>query len=132
MSLWMKPALTPTARIDGRHPLAVAAGEVIVHGDDVNALAFEGVEDRGQRGDKGFAFAGDHFGDVAAVQDDAAEDLRIEMPHVLGAAAGFTDGREHLGHQVVEPGAVGQPLLPRRRQLAQFLIAQRAFSLRVR
>ena len=33
--------------VDGQHPLAVAAGEVVVHGDDVNALAFEGVQIRG-------------------------------------------------------------------------------------
>ena len=38
----------------------------------MHALAFQGVEVGGQRGHERLAFAGDHFRDVAAVQDDAA------------------------------------------------------------
>ena len=60
------------------------------------------VEVRRQRGDERLAFAGDHLGDVAAVQDDAAEDLHVEVPHVLGAAGGLAAGGERLGQQVVE------------------------------
>ena len=33
------PARDARARVDGEHPLAVAAGQVVVHGDDVDALA---------------------------------------------------------------------------------------------
>ena len=65
-------------------------------------LLLQGVEVRRQGGDEGLAFAGDHLGDVAAVQDDAAEDLHVEVPHVLGAAAGLAAGGERLGQQVVE------------------------------
>ena len=110
MSLWMKPAVMPRAVVDGRHPFAVAAGQVVVDGDDVDALALQGVEVGRQRGDEGLAFAGDHLGDVAAVQDDAAEDLHVEVPHVLGAAAGLAAGGERLGQQVVERLALGQAL----------------------
>ena len=84
------------------HPLAVAAGQVVVDGDDVDALALQRVEVGRQRGDERLAFAGDHLGDVAAVQDDAADDLHVVVPHVLGAAAGLAAGGERLGQQVVE------------------------------
>ncbi len=115
--------------VDRRHPFAVAAGEVVVDGDDVDALARQRIEVRRQRGDEGLAFAGHHFGDVAAVQDDAAEDLRVEVPHVLGAAAGLAAGGERLGQDVFQRRAVGQALLERWRQVAQLLVRQGAHLL---
>src|SRR5262249_25359732 len=87
--------------VNWHHSFAVAAGQVIVHSDDVYALAFERVQVRRQRGNEGLTFAGNHLGDVAAMQDDAAEDLHVEMPHVLGAPSGFTAGGERFGQQIV-------------------------------
>ena len=65
-------------------------------------LPVERVEVGRQRGDERLAFAGDHLGDVAAVQDDAADDLHVVVPHVLGAAGGLAAGGERLGQEVVE------------------------------
>ena len=79
-------------------------------------LPVEGVEIGGQRGDERLAFAGDHLGDVAAVQHDAADDLHVEVPHVLGAAGGLAAGGERLGQEVVERFAVGQAFAERGRQ----------------
>ena len=70
------------AVVEWAHPLGVASGEVVVHGDDVDALAFEGVQVSGQGGDQGLAFAGDHLGDVAAVQDHPAHELDVVVPHL--------------------------------------------------
>ena len=84
------------------HPLGVAAGQVIVDRDDVNALAVEGIEIGGQGGDQGLALAGDHLGDVAAVQDHAAHQLDVEVPHVEEPPARLAAGGERLGQQVVE------------------------------
>ncbi len=84
------------------HPLGVAAGEVVVDRDDVDAVAVEGIQVGGQGGDQGLAFAGDHLGDAAAVQDHAAHQLDVEMPHVQVAAARLAAGGERLGEQVVE------------------------------
>ncbi len=67
--------------VNGTHPLRVAAGEVIVDGDDVDAEAGQGVEVNGQGGDEGFAFTGLHFRDHAAMQGDAADELDVEMDH---------------------------------------------------
>ena len=94
--------------VDPAHPLRVAAGEVVVHGDDVDALAVQRVEVGGQRGDERLAFAGLHLGDPAAVQHDAADQLDVEVPHVQRAAAGLAHDGEGLGQQVVERLAVGQ------------------------
>ena len=67
--------------VDAAHPLRVAAGQVVVHGDDVNALAFERVEIGGQRGDERLAFAGLHLGDLAVVQHHAADQLHVVVAH---------------------------------------------------
>ena len=80
--------------IERAHPFGVAAGEVVVDGDDVDAAAGERVESSGKRGDERFAFAGFHFGDFAAVQHHAADQLHVEVAHVERAAAGFTNERE--------------------------------------
>ena len=55
--------------INPAHPLGVAAGQVVVDGHDVDALALERVEIGRQRGDERFAFAGFHLGDLPGVQD---------------------------------------------------------------
>ena len=48
------------------------------------------------------------FGDFAAVQDNAANRLHVEMTHVEEAAAGFADHREGFNEQVVEGRALRQ------------------------
>ena len=58
--------------VDGAHPGGITARQIVIHRDDVNALAFQGVEVHRQRRDQGFSFAGLHLGDHAIVQDDAA------------------------------------------------------------
>ena len=98
--------MTPTDHaeeaVDAAHPLGVAAGQVVVDRDDVDALAGERVEVGGQRGDQRLAFAGLHLGDLAAVEDHAADQLDVEVPHVQRAAARLADDGEGLGQQVVE------------------------------
>ena len=91
----------------------------------MDALAFQGVEIGRQRGDQGLAFAGDHFGDVAAVQDDAADHLHVVMPHAQDAAAGLAADGERLDQQVVERLAGGQPLAELGRLLAQLGVGHR-------
>ena len=77
-------------------------GEVVVDGDDVDALAGEGVEVGRSSGHQGLAFTGLHFGDVAQVQGGAAHQLDIEVAHAEGAGRRFTDGGEGLRQQIVQ------------------------------
>ena len=96
--------------IDLAHPVGVALGQVVVDGDDVDALAGEGVEVGRQRGDERLAFARLHFGDVALMQDHAADELDVEVALAKRALCRFTDGRERGNEQIIERGAVVQLL----------------------
>ena len=88
--------------VDLAHPLGVALGQVVVDGDHVDAVAGEGVEIAGEGGDEGFAFAGLHFGDLALVQDHAADELHVEVAHLHGAPAGLADHGKGFGQNFVE------------------------------
>ena len=94
--------------VDAAHPLGVAMGQVVVDGDDVNAVAFERVQINGQGGDQRLSFTGLHLGDFAGVQHHAADQLDVEVPHVEDAAAGFAHHGEGFDQQIVERGALGQ------------------------
>ncbi len=97
--------------VDLAHPFGVAPGQIVVDGDDVHALAGERVEIDRQRRDQGLAFAGLHLGDLALVQDHAADELHVEMALAEGALGGLAHGGEGRHQEVVELGAVGDLLL---------------------
>ena len=63
--------------VDRLHPFGVAAGEVVVDGDDVDAVAGQRVEEDGERRGQRLALAGLHLGDRAVVQDHAADQLHV-------------------------------------------------------
>ena len=88
--------------VDLAHPLGVALGQIIVDGDDVDAVAGERVEIARQGGDQRLAFTGLHFGDLALVQNDAADQLDVEVAHVDDAPAGLAHDGKGLGQHVVE------------------------------
>jgi len=54
------------------HPLGIALRQVVVDGDDMDALAFERVEVGRRDRRQGLALAGLHLDDLAVVEDDAA------------------------------------------------------------
>ena len=87
---------------DRAHPLRVAPGEVVVDRDDVDALAGDRVQDRGERRDEGLALAGAHLGDLALVEDDRADELLVEVAHPEGPLHRLAGHREHVGQDVVE------------------------------
>ena len=82
----MQPTVTPRKLVDVAHPLGVAAGEVVVDRDQLGVAPGERVEVERQGGDEGLALAGGHFGDLALVQRDAADQLDVIMHHVPGRA----------------------------------------------
>ena len=96
--------------MDPAHPLGVAAGEVVVDRDEVDALATEAVEVGRQGGDEGLALAGLHLGDPAEVQRRAAHQLDVEVPLTDDSNGGFTRDGEGLDGDVVEVGAVVEAL----------------------
>ena len=79
------------------HPRRVACGKVFVYGHNVNALARERVEVARKRCNERFALARAHLGDAALVQDDAADELNVEMSLPDGAPRRLANDRERLG-----------------------------------
>ena len=114
------------------HPLAVALGKVVVHGDDVHAVSGEGVEVSGESGDERFALAGLHLGDAPLMEHDAADELHAVGIKPEHAARGLAHGGEGFGQNVVERFAVGEPRLEFRRLGAQLLVRQGAVLVRHR
>ena len=96
--------------VDRRHPLGVAAGEVVVDRDEVDAAAGERVEDDRERRRERLALAGAHLGDRAAVEDHAADELHVEVAHPERPLAGLADDREDLGQDLVEDALVVLPV----------------------
>ena len=76
----------------------------------MHALAGQRVEIDRQGRDQRLAFAGLHLGDHAAMQHDPAHQLHVEMALAERALRGLAHRRERLDEQIVEFGAVGEPL----------------------
>ena len=111
--------------VDLAHPLAVALGQVVVDGDDVDALSGEGVEVSGQGGHQRFALAGLHLGDAALVQHHAAHQLYPVGPQAQHPDAGLPHGGEGLGQQIVQGLPLGEAGFKLRRFSSQLLVGQR-------
>ena len=75
------PEADPEEVEDRAHPLRVAPGQVVVDGDDVDAAAGHRVEDARRAARQGLALAGLHLGDLALVEDGAADQLDVEVAH---------------------------------------------------
>ena len=103
----------PERLVDRRHPFGVAAGEVVVDGDDVDAVAGEGVEEDRQRRGQRLPLPRLHLGDRAVVEDHAADQLHVVVALAERAAGGLAGQREGLGQEVVERLAVAGALAQR-------------------
>ncbi len=59
------------------------------------------------------------------MQHHPADQLHVEVPHVQDAPAGFADDRKGFRQQIVERGAIGDPLAELDRLFAELFVAQR-------
>ena len=105
--------------VDAPHPLRVAAGQVVVDRDDVDALAGQRVQVDRQRGDQRLPLAGLHLGDAAAVEHHAADELHVEVPHPEHALARLAADGERLGEEIVQRLPFVEPAAKLGRHLAQ-------------
>jgi hypothetical protein len=112
--------------VDAAHPLGVAAGEVVVHGDDVHAAARERVQVHGSGAGQRLAFAGAHLGDAALVQEHAADELHVVVPLADGAPRTSRISAKASMRHVVECLAVGDLLLHASRRARKVLVVERA------
>ena len=134
----------PEKSIELTHPLRIALGEVVVNSHHMDAASGEGVQVNSQRADERLALAGGHFGNAAAMQHHATDQLHIEMNHVPGEgisthhelasaeaagaifhhSEGLGEDRIQLGCQFFGVGNFRQPLLPLMRLRPERLIRQ--------
>ena len=95
--------------VDTAHPLRIAAREVVVDGDDVHALAFEGVEIR--RSVATSVLPSPVF--ISAIlplcRTAPPMSWTSKCRMFKHAAACFADDREGFGHHVVQRFTLGQP-----------------------
>ena len=97
------------------HPLGIAAGQIIVDGDEMGAPARERVEIQRQRRDERLPFPRRHLRDLALMQHDAADELHVVRHHVPlqrvagdhhftadQPAGGFAHRRECFGQEIVQ------------------------------
>ena len=106
------------------HPLGVTLGQIVIDCDHMHALAFQGIQIRGQSRHQRFAFTGSHFRDTALVHHDAAHKLYGEMAHVqhMGAGSRFPYHRIRFRQDVIQCLAIGQSVLEFLRFPSQFFI----------
>ena len=114
----------PSRSKTGAVPFGVALGEVVVDGDEVDALVGERVQVERQARDERLSFTGLHLGDVALVQDDPAHHLDVEDALVGLAQARFAHGGERLEEDVLELLAVREPLAELDRLPAQLVVGE--------
>ena len=120
----MTPTDRPEEAVDLAHPLAVAAGEVVVDRHHVDALAGERVEIDRQGRHQGLALTGAHLGDRALVKDHAADELHVEMALTQGALGRLADGGEGRHQDIVQGLAGGELGLELLRAGAELLVRQ--------
>ncbi len=97
--------------IDAAHPLAVPAGQVVVHRHDVNPFACQGIQIGRHGGHQGLAFTGFHLGDPALVQHDTAHQLHVEGALAHHAPTGLPDHGEGLRQDIIQGLALRQAFL---------------------
>ena len=110
--------------VEMSHPRRVALGEVVVHRDELHVLASKRIQVERHRRHQRLAFARLHLGNLALMEDNAADELDVERNHVprermsanlLGCAdqvpARVFQKRKRLGQNLIKRRLDGRHLL---------------------
>ncbi|MNQ14086.1 hypothetical protein D3C85_270250 [compost metagenome] len=110
--------------IQAAHGFGIALRQVIIDGDDMHALARQGIQVGGQGCHQGLALARAHLRDLTEMQDHAADHLHVEMAHAQDALAGLAADGKCFRQQGIERFASGDAFLEGRRFRLQLGIRQ--------
>ena len=91
------------------HPGGVAACQVVIGRQHVNAAAGERVEHRRHDRHERLALARGELGELSLMEGDGGHHLDVERAQAERAGAGLAGERKDLGQQVVERSARGGP-----------------------
>ena len=83
------------------HPLGVTASEVVVDGNDMNAVACKTVEVCGEGSNKSFTFTCFHLGDTSLMKNDSADNLNGIVLHTEHSVACLTANSKCVGKNIV-------------------------------
>ena len=97
--------------IEAAHPLGIAIGKIVIHGDYVHALARQRIEVHRQRSGQGFALTRAHFRNLAMVQCHAPKHLHIEVAHFHDALGTLTHHSKGFGEDRIKRLALGYAIL---------------------
>ena len=110
--------------IEPAHPLAVAAGQIVVHRHHVDALASKGVQINCQSCHQGLAFTGAHLGNAALMQAHAANHLHIKVTHAQHTAGSLAGHGKSLGQDIVQGLTISKSFLELSCITSQLVIRQ--------
>jgi len=108
----------------GRHPVRVALREVFIDRDHMDALAGQRVQVRRECRHQRLALTRAHFGDLAHVQRQAADQLYVEMTQAELAPRSLPHQRERLGNQGVERCTAGNACLELASLLGELIVLE--------
>jgi hypothetical protein len=116
----------PEEAIDLSHPFAVAAGQVVIHRDQMHSPSRQRIEIDRHRGNEGLAFTRFHLGDSSLVQHDPTDDLDVEGAHPESPNRCFSRHGKGFRKKIFKGFPVVQPLsefpgLGLKLMVAQFL-----------
>ena len=114
----------PEAAIHGSHPGRVAAGEVIVEGQDVDAAPGEGEEGGGEDRCQGFPLARRELCDTPVRHGQAGDELDIERLERQGAPGRLADEGEAFDRQTLRRSAAPRPAGKARRAAEDLFVRE--------
>ncbi len=98
----MIPTVSPRKRINLSHPYGVAAREIVVHGDDVNAATRKRIEIRRQCCNERLSFSGSHLRNAVVMQNRTSDELHVKMSLLQCTTRSLANYRKSLGHYLLE------------------------------
>ena len=107
------------------HPLRVTLGQIIVDCDDTYALSFKSVQICRKCTDESLTFTGSHLSDTSLMQDDATDQLNMEVFHSQNTSRSFAHDRIGFGKNVIEGLSARETVLEFRCLCLQFFIRER-------
>ena len=111
--------------VDLPHPLTVARGKIVVHGDDVHVVSGKRIEIPCKGRNERFTFTGLHFGDLAIMKRHTADELHIEMTEPERAFARFSHRSKCLRQHIVKRFTLIKTLAQFNGHMRELLIALR-------
>ena len=88
--------------IDFRHPLRIAARQIIVDRNDMHTLPGQSIKIGRESGHQGFTLTSFHLCDIALMQEYAAHQLYIKGAQTQGALSGLAAIGKGLWQQAVQ------------------------------